>query len=301
MSTPKDNFESRLSRVFGGLEKSTTSNPLAEKVKPQQDSSGIKGGDKPWLPARWDRTTPPRLDSPESDDGIDANDDDGEVVEKKTYTHAVPPQLVPDHVQNPQKWKKYDLTEENLEETEFKGLQGEQLNKRVAFQFLGDLRKRKGLEQGIRLDDDDDDSEGKVVFQRPKLPPSQPPAAAAARAGTGVVTMPQYEFGSRPPTQKRAKMIPVSAFKSPELHGSDESDEEAEEDDEGVYKGVGVKPIIELPHLDNGEEDSDDDDDDEGTGDLKIYDVGSDDSNGPRDDPCPRGDEEKESSEGEDA
>lgn len=301
MSTPKDNFESRVARVFGGLEKSKSSNPLAEKATPQD--SLVKGGNKPFVQSKWNRTTPPRLDSPESDDGIEANssseEDGGAVVaQKKEYRHAAPSQLVPDHVQNPQKWKKYDLSE-GVEETEFKGLQGDQLNKRVAFQFLGDLRKRKSLEQGVRLDDDDDQrlAGEKIVFQRPRPRDAQP--ATANRGGSGVVTMPQYEFGGKPPVQKRAKVVGTRECDSPE---SDEDEEDADEDGY-AYKGAGAGKDVQLPHLVNAaEKEDDEDDDDEGSGDLKIYDVGSDDSNsnGPAS-PKRNEEEEEEGSEGEDA
>lgn len=297
MSTPKDNFESRVARVFGGLEKSSGSNPLAEKAIPQ-DSLG-KGGNKPLLQSKWNRTTHPRLDSPESDDGIEANsgsdeEEDGPVVaNRKEYRHAVPSQIVPDHMQNPQKWKKYDLSEDGEEETEFKGLQGDQLNKRVAFQFLGDLRKRKNLEQGVRLDDEDDDqrrSDDKILFQRPRPRDAQSATAAAAatRGGSGVVTMPQYEFGGKPPAQKRAKVVGTRDFDLPKSDEEEEDEDDVEEDDEYAYKGAGAKKNVQLPHLINvAEKEDDDDDDDEGSGDLKIYDVGSDDSN-PDEVPSPR-------------
>ena len=309
MSTPKDNFESRLARVFGGLDEKTTSpNPLTANSKPQG-----KDSDKPVLPpSRWDRTTPPGLASDSDDEGVEANDDEDVVNEKEKDLHATaPPQLVPDYVQNPQKWKRYDLSEESLEESEYKGLHGDHLNKRVAFQFLGDLRKRKGLEQGVRLDDDEEEergqSGGKVVFQRPRPPQQGSAPAAGPRGGTGVVTMPQYEFGARPPSQKRAKVIPIpaSVYESPELQRSDEEEEEEDEEEdrgaEDAYSRVPIKQTIQLPHLGNDADDDDEDEDDDDTGGLKIYDIGGEDSNSnsPRDNPYPQ--EAEENSEGEDA
>jgi hypothetical protein len=119
---------------------------------------------------------------------------------------------VPDHVANPTKWKKYDLTVDGTEGLKRSGMSDDQVNKYAAFQFLKELRERRKKESGEGGEDLEEGEEGKVVFRKPKkgkievsLAPEGEDSNGGARGkeavgtgefgSSGVLKMPEYVVG----------------------------------------------------------------------------------------------------------
>lgn len=87
-------------------------------------------------------------------------------MRKRQRTHPHAP--VPGYVRHPEKWKRYDLTEDGTES--MKGLSEDQVNRAAAFNFLGELRARKVA--AAREDEKPFDTSGAsgsqpVLFRKP--------------------------------------------------------------------------------------------------------------------------------------
>eukprot|EP00112_Aurelia_sp_Birch-Aquarium-sp1_P025916 Seg888.25 transcript_id=Seg888.25/GoldUCD/mRNA.D3Y31 product="hypothetical protein" protein_id=Seg888.25/GoldUCD/D3Y31 len=84
------------------------------------------------------------------------------------------PAMVPDHVLHPQKYTKYSLEEDGTKSyghgaddgSRLSSSQGDQLNKRVALDFLKDLKERKIKDQKDTNKEDDDVSPEKSSLKR---------------------------------------------------------------------------------------------------------------------------------------
>ncbi len=173
------------------------------------------------------------------------------------------PKRVPDHVLHPQKWQKYSLEEDGTDSKDYESVSGDNLNKRIATNFLQELADRKKKEK--KDDDDDDydleamDTNEKVVFQKPenlkrKLEDLENDDTRAEkddfnesqRSGC-CIRMKTYEFGQK--SQKPQKdEKPVDKIKtSIELSGKELALSHLEEnDEEGKSKESNVGNHIEI-------------------------------------------------------
>merc|ERR1719505_140284 len=80
------------------------------------------------------------------------------------------PNKVPDHVLNPEKWKKYSLEEDGSSVPAHDGLSGDQLNKKIALDFMGELRKRSANDSQNENEEETMDTCEKISFKAPVKP-----------------------------------------------------------------------------------------------------------------------------------
>ena len=118
-------------------------------------------------------------------------------------------QPAPDHVVNPSKWTRYDLSEDGTEGLKRSGMSDDQVNKFAAFQFLKDMRERKKREQAGAKEVEGGEGEKRVMFRNPvkaKETSSESRGEGRGRdgaistggggAGAGVIKMAEYVVGS---------------------------------------------------------------------------------------------------------
>lgn len=136
------------------------------------------------------------------------------------------PRKVPDHVVNPQKYKKYDLSDVDQ--------MSDRSNTRAAFDFLRQLKDRKSVQDSD--DDQADNPKAKIAFKKPKNKPSSSETASSsnvARDGGHKRVMPECVVGASSASKK---------VKSSEKKLSNKT---------------AAKAKISLAHLDDEEEDDD--------------------------------------------
>ena len=147
------------------------------------------------------------------------------------------PRRTPDHVVNPNKYKKYDLSDVSKDQL------SDRSNSRAAFDFLRQLKDRQNddLESNEENPAESSEEERKVSFKKPstfKKPPSvestSKPSAAVQDGHKRI--LPEYEFG-----QKAKKSVVKLSDKTSEKSGKIKS----------------PSKTISLSHLDEEDEDSD--------------------------------------------
>ena len=159
----------------------------------------------------------------------------------------------PDHVVNPSKWTKYDLSNDGTEGLKESGMSDDQVNKFAAFQFLKELRERKERESGET--GEEEPGEGRVVFRKPKRSKGEKAVSspedgdqrheAASMDGgfgsSGVLKMPEYVVGGG-----EERKVQRKGRKRLQLEG-----EEGDLGDGNKSKTVRVKPksCVSLSHL----------------------------------------------------
>ena len=113
----------------------------------------------------------------------------------------------PDYLKRPEKWVKYDLTEDGTEKME-EGLSADQINKAAAFQFL---QSRGNTAGSGAHDSSENETTGRVVFKRPnrsvrKL--TEKPVAGVSNchrvtANSAAHVMKEYEVGAKREQRKK--------------------------------------------------------------------------------------------------
>ena len=125
MAEERPEFSERVSNVFGSLNstlKSFTDPPL--KQDPVEDLRE-------------------RLESRDTRHASRSRDRSPHRSHHVEHRRGRRPARVPDHVRNPRKWTKYDLSDDGTHNSEYEGLSSDQLNRRAAFEFLNQLRGKE--------------------------------------------------------------------------------------------------------------------------------------------------------------
>lgn len=109
--------------------------------------------------------------------------------------------IKPDHAINPNKWTKYDLTNDGTKGLRRSGMSTDQVNKYAAFEFL---KKQKELrkEKSDGEDEREEETGGKMLFKKPAKKESVrggeiEKRSGALGGGAGVSVMPEYVVGRR--------------------------------------------------------------------------------------------------------
>ena len=170
-------------------------------------------------------------------------------VSEKQHRKPRKPARVPDHVLHPQKYTKYSLEEDGTKtyghdkdggSSTTQQQKGDELNKRVALDFLKDLRERKDKEQNSMNKEDDDISSEKSSLKRKRdeviadeeramrQPVGSEEANRSSFGSSGSChKMQTYEFGQKHEKKEVKKTdMDVEAGKELNLsHLEDENDE----------------------------------------------------------------------------
>ncbi len=123
------------------------------------------------------------------------------------------PNRVPDHVLHPQKWTEYSLKEDGSEG--YKHLTGDNLNKRVAAEFLQDLAKQRKVGNTGASDVNADE---KIPFQKPVVSnkrkrgdleddDSDKSVPISNQGPAKFITMKTFEFGQKKEKPKQKEVF----------------------------------------------------------------------------------------------
>ena len=174
---------------------------------------------------------------------------------------------------HPAKWTKYDLSDDGTKELKKRGMSAEQINKFAAFQFLKELKNRKGEAAEGDCNEGEEAIRGqKIIFKKPpgrdgtqeqKVLTSGSGAEKVSGkdtagdfedggrrggVGAGVILMPEYVVGGKKKggegKWKRKKLQVVGRVEGNSGNGSGGEEEEGEEQGEGRRKR---KKIAERP------------------------------------------------------
>ena len=143
---------------------------------------------------------------------------------------------VPGYHKNPQKWTEYDLSEDGT--SSLGGLSSEQINKRAAFEFLDELKRKRSETQTIGGDSEKISSDpSKITFKKPRKISQRTSDDVARRShdvpggshdhrelshdhasqgggGAGVVKMPEYEVGCKPAVPRKRKLLAATSMEA---------------------------------------------------------------------------------------
>lgn len=195
MAEERPEFSERVSSVFGSLNstlKSFTDSPLKqEPVEDLRERQFSRESRDARHPSRSRDRSPHRRHHIE-------------------HRRSKRPARVPDHVRNPRKWTKYDLSDDGTNNSEYEGLNSDQLNRRAAFEFLHQLRGKEleSCDQETPPSGSRDGEKSQVTF-KPKRqgishdvkqgPIHRGPGDQTDKAHyqSGVLRMPEYVVGSK--------------------------------------------------------------------------------------------------------
>jgi len=119
------------------------------------------------------------------------------------------PRRTPDHVVNPNKYKKYDLSDVSKDQL------SDRSNSRAAFDFLRQLKDRKNNDESNE-NPAENSEERKVSFKKPSTFKKPPSVESTSKTSSAVQDghkriLPEYEFG-----QKAKKSVVKLSDKTPE-------------------------------------------------------------------------------------
>ncbi len=161
----------------------------------------------------------------------------------------------PDHVKNPFKWTKYDLTDDGTRELRKSGMSADQVNKYAAFEFLNTLKKKEDVKDEAEVISEG----GKVVFKKPTRREEKETAKVPAvrdgggfGAGAGVRIMEKYEVGGE--KVKEGKSGRTRRKQLTVLGGEEEESDDAQRRSRSAkqsHQGISLSHLEETDEVDD--------------------------------------------------